>query len=85
VAFEKTVALGSRLDILFANIRTGFFYRDNDIVSRNIEKARRYRQLVDFSLFFFAVSFIPDRVLKAVGTLWLTDAFFLFETLSNNK
>ncbi|KAF9359208.1 26S proteasome non-ATPase regulatory subunit 6 [Mortierella sp. AD094] len=40
VAFEKTVALGSRLDILFANIRTGFFYRDNDIVSRNIEKAR---------------------------------------------
>ena len=42
VAFEKTVALGTRLDILFANIRTGFFYRDNDIVSRNIEKARRY-------------------------------------------
>ncbi|KAG0378118.1 26S proteasome non-ATPase regulatory subunit 6 [Mortierella sp. AD032] len=40
VAFEKTVALGTRLDILFANIRTGFFYRDNDIVSRNIEKAR---------------------------------------------
>lgn len=42
VAFEKTVALGSRLDILFAQIRTGFFYRDNDIVSRNIEKARGY-------------------------------------------
>lgn len=40
VAFEKTVALGTRLDILFANIRTGFFYRDNDCVSRNIEKAR---------------------------------------------
>ncbi|KAF9579284.1 26S proteasome non-ATPase regulatory subunit 6, partial [Lunasporangiospora selenospora] len=40
VAFDKTVALGSRLDILFSNIRSGFFYRDNDLVSRNIEKAR---------------------------------------------
>ncbi|KAG0226054.1 26S proteasome non-ATPase regulatory subunit 6 [Actinomortierella wolfii] len=40
VAFDKTVALGGRLDILFALIRTGFFYHDNDLVSKNIEKAR---------------------------------------------
>ncbi|KAF9975937.1 26S proteasome non-ATPase regulatory subunit 6 [Actinomortierella ambigua] len=40
VAFDKTVALGGRLDILFALIRSGFFYHDNDLVSKNIEKAR---------------------------------------------
>lgn len=40
-AFEKTVALGHRLDIIFALIRVGLFYMDHDVINRNIEKAKR--------------------------------------------
>jgi 26S proteasome regulatory subunit N7 len=40
LAYEKTGPLGGRIDILFANIRIGFFFGDNDLVSRNIDKAR---------------------------------------------
>jgi 26S proteasome regulatory subunit N7 len=39
---EKTVGLGQKLDILFTLIRMGFFWNDNDLVTRNIEKAKRY-------------------------------------------
>jgi len=38
---EKTVGLGQKLDIIFTLIRMGFFWNDNDLLSRNIEKARR--------------------------------------------
>lgn len=37
---EKTVGLGQKLDILFTLIRMGFFWNDNDLVTRNIEKAK---------------------------------------------
>ncbi|KAJ3415918.1 26S proteasome non-ATPase regulatory subunit 6 [Chytridiales sp. JEL 0842] len=40
VVYEKTGPLGGRLDIIFAMIRIGFFFNDNGLVSRNIEKAR---------------------------------------------
>uniref|UniRef100_UPI00358E3A06 26S proteasome non-ATPase regulatory subunit 6 n=1 Tax=Myxine glutinosa TaxID=7769 RepID=UPI00358E3A06 len=38
--FDKTVALGHRLDIVFYLIRIGLFYMDSDLVTRNIEKAK---------------------------------------------
>lgn len=37
---EKTVAIGQRLDIVFAQIRLGFFFSDQDLISRNIAKAK---------------------------------------------
>jgi len=37
---EKTVGLGQKLDILFILIRIGFFWNDNDLIVRNIEKAK---------------------------------------------
>ncbi|XP_072027586.1 26S proteasome non-ATPase regulatory subunit 6-like [Amphiura filiformis] len=39
-AFDKTVALGHRLDIIFHQIRVGLFFLDNDIITRNIDKAK---------------------------------------------
>lgn len=38
--YEKTVTLGHRLDIVFHNIRIGFFYYDFDIIKRNLDKAK---------------------------------------------
>ncbi|KAH3762796.1 26S proteasome non-ATPase regulatory subunit 6 [Pelomyxa schiedti] len=38
-AMEKSVALGHKLDIVFTQIRLGFFHGDNDLVVRNIDKA----------------------------------------------
>ncbi|KAG2388641.1 hypothetical protein C9374_000080 [Naegleria lovaniensis] len=35
----KTVALGQKLDILFALLRVGFAFDDKDIVKRNLERA----------------------------------------------
>ncbi|KAI8818999.1 26S proteasome subunit RPN7-domain-containing protein [Fimicolochytrium jonesii] len=40
LAFDKTGPLGHRIDLVFATIRIGFFFRDNDLISRNIEKAK---------------------------------------------
>ncbi|ORX96014.1 PCI-domain-containing protein [Basidiobolus meristosporus CBS 931.73] len=40
VAYEKNATVGYRLDIIFAFIRMGFFFSDNDLISRNIEKAK---------------------------------------------
>jgi 26S proteasome regulatory subunit N7 len=42
---EKTVGIGQRLDIVFTLIRTGFFYSDFDLVTRNIEKAKSMIEL----------------------------------------
>ncbi|KAJ3196247.1 26S proteasome non-ATPase regulatory subunit 6 [Irineochytrium annulatum] len=40
VALEKTGPLGARIDMTFAIIRIGFFFNDNDLISKNIEKGR---------------------------------------------
>lgn len=40
VATEKTVSLSQRLDISFALVRIGFFFDDNDLALKNIEKAK---------------------------------------------
>lgn len=39
-ANEKAVALGYKLDIVFYHIRIGLFYLDNDLITRNITKAK---------------------------------------------
>jgi len=39
-AYDKTVSLGQRLDIVFHVIRIGLFYMDHDVVTRNIDKAK---------------------------------------------
>jgi len=38
--YEKTVALGYRLDIVFHLIRMGLFYNDHDLINKNLEKAQ---------------------------------------------
>lgn len=40
--YDKTVSLGHRLDIIFHLIRIGLFFMDHDLITRNIEKAKRY-------------------------------------------
>ncbi|KAJ3122785.1 26S proteasome non-ATPase regulatory subunit 6 [Nowakowskiella sp. JEL0407] len=40
VAYDKTGPLGHRIDMIFALIRIGFFFNDNDLISRNIEKVK---------------------------------------------
>jgi len=40
VTTEKTVGVGQKLDIVFTLIRMGFFYSDNSLIQRNIEKAK---------------------------------------------
>jgi len=37
---EKTVGMGGKLDIVFTLIRMGFFYNDNVLITKNIEKAK---------------------------------------------
>ncbi|CAG8576082.1 10726_t:CDS:2 [Rhizophagus irregularis] len=37
---DKTPGLGSRIDIIFCFVRIGFFFNDNDLISRNIERAK---------------------------------------------
>ncbi|XP_022916893.1 26S proteasome non-ATPase regulatory subunit 6 [Onthophagus taurus] len=39
-AYDKTVSLGHRLDIIFYMIRIGLFFMDHDIITRNIDKAK---------------------------------------------
>lgn len=43
-AYDKTVALGHRLDIIFNLIRIGLFYMDHSLITRNIDKAK---ELID--------------------------------------
>ncbi|CAH1984361.1 unnamed protein product [Acanthoscelides obtectus] len=38
--YDKTVSLGHRLDIIFHLIRTGLFFLDHDLITRNIDKAK---------------------------------------------
>lgn len=37
----KTVAVGHKMDIVFHTLRLGFFHMDFDLISRNIDKAKR--------------------------------------------
>ena len=46
LAYEKAVALGYKLDIIFYQIRIGLFYLDNDLITRNIDKAKTYVQAI---------------------------------------
>ncbi|XP_050027118.1 26S proteasome non-ATPase regulatory subunit 6-like [Dermacentor andersoni] len=43
--YEKTVALGHRLDLLFHLIRLGLFYMDHDLITRNIDRAKSLIEL----------------------------------------
>lgn len=38
--YEKTVTLGHRLDLVFHQIRLGFFFLDYDLIGRNLDKAK---------------------------------------------
>ncbi|KAJ3393842.1 26S proteasome non-ATPase regulatory subunit 6 [Lobulomyces angularis] len=40
VAYEKTGPLGHRIDIVFSLVRIGFFFKDHDLINRNISKAK---------------------------------------------
>lgn len=40
MTLEKTVGSGPKLDVVFATIRLGLFWKDRDIIARNIEKAK---------------------------------------------
>lgn len=44
-AYDKTVSLGHRLDIIFHLIRIGLFFMDHDIITRNIDKAKTFASL----------------------------------------
>lgn len=37
---EKSITLGTRIDIVFALVRIGFFFDDNELVRLNIEKLK---------------------------------------------
>ncbi|KAI8813342.1 26S proteasome subunit RPN7-domain-containing protein [Cladochytrium replicatum] len=40
LAYDKTGPLGARIDLLFAVIRIGLFFKDNDLISRDIDKVK---------------------------------------------
>ncbi len=42
LAYDKTVALGYRMDVVFFLIRIGLFYSDHELIKANIDKAQRY-------------------------------------------
>jgi len=39
---DKTVALGQKLDVVFSLIRLGLFWKDDSLITRNIEKAKSF-------------------------------------------
>lgn len=39
---EKTVANGQKMDILFSLLRLGFFFRDDALIERTLERAKTY-------------------------------------------
>ncbi|XP_065829724.1 26S proteasome non-ATPase regulatory subunit 6-like [Oscarella lobularis] len=40
VVYEKTASVGSRLDLVFYQLRLGLFFMDDDLITRNIDKAK---------------------------------------------
>ena len=42
LAYDKTVALGYRMDVVFYLLRIGLFCTDHELIKSNLEKAQRY-------------------------------------------
>jgi len=84
---EKTVGAGQKLDIIFTLIRMGFFYNDNALITKNIEKAksmieqggdwdRRNRLKVYEGLYFASIRKFKeaaDLFLEALATFTATE------------
>ena len=47
--YDKTVSLGQRLDLVFHQIRIGLFYLDHPLITRNLDKAKKW--VLFFSIF----------------------------------
>ena len=63
------MALGYKLDIVFYQIRIGLFYLDNDLITRNIDKAKTWVIYVGSGEdYFYVLSYIWGSVNK--WTLW---------------
>jgi 26S proteasome regulatory subunit N7 len=94
VTSEKTVSLGQRLDIALTLIRLGFYYSDQDLIKRNIAKAKsmieeggdwdRRNRLKIYEGFHF----MSIRNFQSASTLFLealasftADELFEFKTL----
>ena len=41
LVYEKTATTGSKLDVVFYQLRVGLFFMDNDMITRNLVKAKR--------------------------------------------
>ena len=60
LAYDKTVALGYRMDVVFYLLRIGLFFTDHELIKSNIEKAQRsvnnlvwvWPQIYDYQLIF---------------------------------
>lgn len=39
---SKTVAVGQKMDLVFYTLNIGFFYLDFDLISKSIDKAKRW-------------------------------------------
>lgn len=42
LAFEKTLGVGSKIDIVLTLVRIGFFFGDHLIISKNLTRAEEY-------------------------------------------
>ena len=55
--YEKTVTLGHKLDLVFHQIRLGFFFLDYDLIGRNLDKAKTYAlQILAYFVFIMVVN-----------------------------
>lgn len=45
---EKTIGTGQKFDIIFCQIRIGYFWMDHDLIKRNIEKAKTMEDKLDW-------------------------------------
>ena len=46
LAYDKTVALGYRMDVVFYLLRIGLFYTDHELIKSNLEKAQRFLNML---------------------------------------
>lgn len=58
---EKTSTTGFKLDIMFYYLRIGLFYMDHDLITRNIEEAKRYH--------LFSILCIISKVTENLSSL----------------
>ena len=61
-SYEKTTMLGHRLDNVFLQIHVGFFFLDNDVITRNLEKATPWVRVVAMGNF----SIVKPRAFKGI-------------------